>query len=304
MRRLAVKAIRLRGRLLLVALALVAAVGGVRAAAAGHGGASKPRPLAGTIAFGSFRSQALRGTDHYSVYLPPGYARSGRRYPVIYFLHGLPDQPDAYKSIDVVARAVEASGHPAIIVGAQGARSGDRDPEWLDHGPGRKWETATAVELVRTIDSHYRTVVGRTGRVLIGISAGGYGAMLIGSHHPGTYSVIEAWSGYFHPTNPAGTAPLDLGSRAANDWADFSKLIPKLRSRYGRWLGRTWFTFYIGTDDSRFRAENERIFRALRAAHIPHVLFRLYAGGHDWSLWERHAVDWVRAALNDAAKPQ
>ena len=87
-----------------------------------------------------------------------------------------------------MARAVEASGGHAIVVGAQGARAGDADPEWLDHGPGRNWETATAVELVKTIDSRYRTIPTRTGRVLLGISAGGYGAALIGSHHPETYS--------------------------------------------------------------------------------------------------------------------
>jgi enterochelin esterase-like enzyme len=116
--------------------------------------------------------------------------------------------------------------------------------------------------------------------------------------------VIESWSGYFHATNPAGTAPLDLGSREAEDWADFSKLIPRLRSRYASLLERTSFAFYVGTDDSRFRSENERIFKAMRAAHVPHVVFRIYAGGHDWSLWRRHAVAWVGRALSAAARPE
>ena len=258
----------------------------------------------GTIGYGSFHSPALRGTDHYAIYLPHGYAHSKRRYPVIYFLHGLPGWPREYRSIGALAGAVRSSGDGAIVVGAQGARTGDRDPEWLDHGPGRNWETATAVELVHTIDTRYRTIATRAGRVLLGVSAGGYGAMLMGSHRPSTYSAIESWSGYFRPTNPAGTAPLDLGSGQANDWADFYALIPTLRARLGRWWGSTWFAFYVGTDDSRFRAENEQIYGRLRAAHVPHVVFRLYRGGHDWSLWQRHAVDWVRAALMVAAKPK
>ncbi len=295
---------RWRARHLFVVVALAAVVGGSVVAMASRGRDGLPAHLSGTIVFGSFRSHALNGTDHYSVYLPPGYSSSGRHYPVVYFLHGLPDQPDAYKSISTVAGAVEASGLQAIVVGAQGARSGDSDPEWLDHGPGRNWETATGVELVRTIDRRYRTLATRAGRVLIGLSAGGYGAMLIGSHHPTTYSTIESWSGYFHPTNPAGTAPLDLGSQAANDWADFSKLIPTFGSRYGRLLNRTWFDFYIGTDDSRFRAENLRIYRQLRAAHVPNVVFKLYAGGHNWTLWEGHAVAWVSRALKVTAKPR
>jgi enterochelin esterase-like enzyme len=161
---------------------------------------------------------------------------------------------------------------------------------------------AAAVELVHAIDSRYRTIAARPGRILIGISAGGYGAALIGIHHPATYSVIESWSGYFHATNPAGTAPLALGSEGANDWADFHKLIPTLRARYGRFLPRTWFSFYVGTDDSLFRSENEAVYRQLRAAGVPHVTFRLYDGGHNWSLWQQHAVDWVRGALDVAAK--
>jgi enterochelin esterase-like enzyme len=288
-------------------LVLPVAVGGVVAAFVlaylpAHGHAR--RDARGTITFGSFHSRALRGTDHYSIDLPPGYSHSRRRYPVVYFLHGLPAQRDSYRSIATVARAVDLSGRGAIVVGAQGADSGDLDPEWLDRGPGRNWETATAVDLVKTIDSRYRTIATRQGRVLIGVSAGGYGATLIASHHPGTYSVIESWSGYFHPTDPAGTAPLDLGSQDANDWANFHKQIPMLRTRYGRWLGRTWFDFYVGTNDARFRSENERTYRELVAAHVPHVLFKLYNGGHDWSLWQRHAVDWVRAALAVAAKPR
>src|SRR5712691_9948104 len=84
----------------------------------------------GTIAYTSFRSTALEGTMHYSVYLPRGYATSGRRYPVVYYLHGLPGTATDYRSIEQLAAAVEASGHPAIVIGVQGARAGDSDPEW------------------------------------------------------------------------------------------------------------------------------------------------------------------------------
>jgi enterochelin esterase-like enzyme len=259
--------------------------------------------LRGTIEYGSFPSKALRGTDHYAVYLPPDYATSGQRYPVIYFLHGLPESPDAYRSIGAIASAVEQSGREAIVVGAQGARKGDPDPEWLDWGPGRNWETATAEELVSTIDKRYRTIADRRGRLLIGISAGGYGATLIATHHPAIYSVIESWSGYFHATNPAGTAALDLGSQEANEWASFDKQIPKLRQRFGPWFDRTYYGFYVGTNDTRFRDENERIERELRAYRIPHVRFSIYEGAHTWSLWQKHAVDWIGSGLGFAAPP-
>jgi enterochelin esterase-like enzyme len=293
-----------KARALTAAAVAAAGIAAAVLAADGHGHAKVRALSRATIAYGSFHSVALRDTDHYSIYLPPGYRGSKRRYPVVYFLHGLPESSDAYRSIGAVAQAVQRSGHQAIVVGAQGARDSDPDPEWLDRGPGENWETATAVELVHAIDRRYRTIASRAGRVLIGISAGGYGAMLIGSHHPDTYSVIESWSGYFHPTDPAGTAPLDLGSEAANDWADFHKLIPTLEDMYGKWWRSTWFAFYVGTNDTRFRDENEQTYRELRAAGAPHLTFAVYRGGHDWGLWQRHAPGWVRLALSAAAKPR
>jgi enterochelin esterase-like enzyme len=280
----------------LVALALATAADGAVAVYS--------RPLHGTVSYGGFFSHSLDGIDHYSVYLPTGYATSGRRYPVVYFLHGLPAAPTAYRSIATITDAVEQSGREAIVVGVEGARAGDDDPEWRDWGPGRDWETATAVELVRVIDDRYRSIPTREARALIGISAGGYGATLIASHHPDTYAVVESWSGYFHATNPAGTATLDLGSLAADQWGDFSRQVPLLRKRFGKWLATTYFRFYVGTDDVRFVDENKAIAAELRRYGIPHVYFRLYAGAHTWSLWREHAEVWVARALALATSPR
>jgi S-formylglutathione hydrolase FrmB len=238
------------------------------------------------------------------VYLPPGYTRSRERYPVLYYLHGLPASATSYRAIAPIAQAVESSGHKAIVVGVQGARDGDGDDEWHDWGPGRNWETATAVELVSVIDRRYRTIAERSGRIIIGISAGGYGATLIADHHPSVYSVIQSWSGYFEPTNPAGTAALDLGSPAASEWADFSKQIPLLHRQFARWWKATYYAFYVGTNDNRFLETNKSIDRELRNYRVPNVYFRVYTGEHSWSLWARHARAWVGRALSLAAPPR
>jgi S-formylglutathione hydrolase FrmB len=259
--------------------------------------------LRGTIANSSFHSTALAGVLHYSVYLPPGYATSNKRYPVVYFLHGLPASPTSYQAIQPIAQAVEESHRAAIVIGVQGARQDDYDPEWLNWGPGRNWETATAKELVSVVDSRYRTIASRAGRIIIGISGGGYGATLIALHNPGTYSVAESWSGYFHATNPAGTAPLELGSDQATDWANAHKLIPQVKRLLTAYGPRTYFAFYVGTDDTLFRAENEEFYAELRRAGIRQVVFRLYNGAHNWSLWGAHATAWVGAGLAAAAKP-
>jgi hypothetical protein len=159
-------------------------------------------------------------------------------------LHGLPANDQAYKGITGYADSLASTGRPTIVVGAQGARPGDTDPEWHNWGPGRDWETATESELVTWIDDHYRTIPERSARGIIGISAGGYGAALIAIHHPETYSVIESWSGYFVLTTPEGK-PKDLGSAEANADASAHAHVDQLEDEF-RPYGKTFIGFYIG----------------------------------------------------------
>ena len=68
----------------------------------------------------SLRSPALDGTLPFTVYLPAGYSSSRRRYPVIYFLHGLPASPYAYRGIGFITSALDALGRPAIVIAPRG----------------------------------------------------------------------------------------------------------------------------------------------------------------------------------------
>ena len=232
------------------------------------------------------------------VYLPPGYSANGPRYPVIYFLHGLPASPVSYRHVGLLADALDALHARAILAAPQGARDGDSDPEYLDWGPGRRWEAAIAKEVPDYVDRHFRTIANRGGRAIVGLSAGGYGAVLLALHNLGDFSVVESWSGYQHPTNPAGTQPLDLGTAAANQRASAHTFVPVLRHAF-RTLP-TFFAFYVGSRDARFRAENERLNAELTEARVPH-LFRIYAGAHEQALWSAHARAWLGLALQHLA---
>jgi enterochelin esterase-like enzyme len=255
-----------------------------------------------TIEYGDFHSAAVDGTLHYSIAFPPGYASSGKRYPVVYFLHGLPANEEAYKGIAGYADSLARTHHTAIVVGAQGARPGDTDPEWHDWGPGRNWETATESELVSWIDRHYRTLAVRSARAIVGVSAGGYGATLIAIHHPGTYQVIESWSGYFVLTTPQG-APKDLGSPEANAYASAHANVPELEKKFGPYPG-TFFGFYIGDKDPYpgFVEDNERLDHELTAAGVPHI-FQIYPGAHDQSFWKQHQDQWLAGAVERLDPP-
>jgi enterochelin esterase-like enzyme len=298
---------RLLGRLGIraaVAAALPAFVGGGCAgvAAAPHGAATRATAGGGRVVQGRVFSPAIRGSERYAVYLPAAYGHGTSRYPVIYALHGLPGGQTDYGSMPIAAwgRDAEQAGRPAIVVAPQGARSGDSDPEWHDWGRGRDWESAVATDVVDHIDRTYRTRADRRGRALIGVSAGGYGATLIALHHPAEFSVIQSWSGYFHPTNPDGTAPLDVGSADDDARASAHTYVPLARRMY-RDLRPTSFGFYVGDADDRFLDENETLHRELLEARVPHR-FAVYPGEHTGSFWAAHERTWIGYAVRELAR--
>ncbi len=245
-------------------------------------------------------SPAVAGRLRLAVYLPANYATSGKRYPVVYFLHGLPAVAGSFRGADFLARALASSGRRAIIVAPQGARDNDSDPEDLDWGPGRNWETAITRDVVGYVDSHLRTISTREGRAIVGLSAGGYGAVMLALHHLPAFSVVESWSGYFHPTDPAGERALDLGTARANAKANAHAFVKTLRRGFAR--RPTFFAFYVGSGDARFRDENRVFHRELAAAGVPH-LFRIYPGGHEQSVWVAHAQRWLAVAVDHLARP-
>jgi putative tributyrin esterase len=243
----------------------------------------------------SFQSHALGSRLHFVVYMPASYAGGSGRYPVVYFLHGLPASPTSYLHLTWVSEALAQTAREAILVIPQGTRVADSDPEYHNWAPGDDWETALAQELPAWIDTNYRTLADRRSRAIIGYSAGGYGASIIGLHHPEQFSVIQSWSGYFQPTDPTGRKPLSVGSVAENDKANVEHLIPALPTQFAH--HPTKFAFYVGASDPTFVPANSSLQQALTATRIEH-LFRLYPGGHTTALWRAHAPAWLALAVD------
>ena len=95
-------------------------------------------------------------------------------------------------------------------------------------------------EIVPWIDARLPTIAARRGRVIAGLSAGGFGAVDIGLRHPELFGAIEAWSAYFSPLHdgPFRHAPPPVLS--ANDP---TQLVPVL----ARTLRRDHTRFFLST---------------------------------------------------------
>jgi acetyl esterase/lipase/enterochelin esterase-like enzyme len=142
-----------------------------------------------------------RGTGtraSYLIYLPPDYETAkARRYPVIYYLHGLTgtsrDGAWLVEKADASIRAGKMP--PVIVVSVNGLTRG----WYVDSKDGKQMvESAIIKDLIPHIDSTYRTVARREGRAIEGMSMGGFGALRLGFKYPELFGTVSSIAAALH----------------------------------------------------------------------------------------------------------
>jgi len=174
--------------------------------------AAAQEPSGGVVLSGTFPGTVRPG----DVYLPPGYSPS-HRYPVVYLLHGLPGDPSEYihgTRLGEFADGAISNGtvRPFIAIVPAAGAAARYNGEWA--GP---WETALVDRIVPWVDKHLSTIAAPSGRIIAGLSAGGYGAVNIAFRHPGLFGTVESWSGYFRPLNDGPFLHADEATLNANN---------------------------------------------------------------------------------------
>jgi enterochelin esterase-like enzyme len=147
-----------------------------------------------TVSPERFYSQSLKNASLYEVILPPGYDRDSRRYPVLYLLHGAAGGANEWVEIGIhkAADGLWSAGaiEPFIIVLPEGGSS-----YWLNHADGGpRWGDYVVEDLVREIDSTYRTVADRDHRAIGGLSMGGDGALQLALNRPDVFGIAGGHS--------------------------------------------------------------------------------------------------------------
>jgi enterochelin esterase-like enzyme len=201
-------------------------------------------------------------------YLPPGTG-GGRRYPVVFFLHGFPGSPyqfvDGLRLAQTADRGIASGRLRPFVAVVPPAGYDVHNGEWAGI-----WEDFLVRDVVPWVDAHLPVERDRSAITLAGLSAGGYGAVDIGLRHPRLFGTLEAWSGWFRSSSESRD-PSYLVRRDAS-------LLRSLRTR---------FFLSCGTTHDRLTAAATRAFSAqLRALRLPHELW-LAPGGHDGALWRR-----------------
>lgn len=216
-----------------------------------------------------------------SVYTPAGYEHGKRRYPVLYLLHGMGGDEEAWPATGRVVEIMdnliaEGKAEPMIVVMPNGcmrhlaAPGYSHEGMWTPYMSGSmdgSFESAFP-QLVAWVDSHYRTVNKASARAIAGLSMGGFHAMRISKEYPRMFDYVGLFSAaIFRGEESISQIYRDFEAKLHKQFADSPKLY---------WIA-------IGKDDFLYE-ENVR-FRALLDANGYPYTYVESEGGHVWRNW-------------------
>ena len=247
----------------------------------------------GTVSKVWYHSRSLGADRRMTVYLPAGYEDSGpRRYPVLYLLHGMGGDEDAWPTLGRAAQILDnliASGkaEPMIVVMPNGNAALPSAPGEGPSGlvqptsdlPKTKDGSyeASFPEIISYVDSHYRTVRKSSGRAIAGLSMGGFHSFHISKEYPGTFGYVGLFS--------AAVRSLEDSSNPIYSDSD-AKLAAQFRD------GVSLYYIAIGEDD--FLYEENRVLRSYLDTHGYPYEYHESSGGHIWRNWRVYLADFVQ----------
>ncbi len=240
----------------------------------------------------------LMGDVRYTIYLPPGYETSVRRYPVVYLLHGYTDDDTGWLQFgeaDRIAGEAILKGEipPMILVMPDGGVT------WYvnDYKGKKPWANMFIKEFIPFIDSLYRTRPEKQFRGIAGLSMGGYGALQTAMRNPGMFAACVAFSSgtitdedvvrmddkeYNMYFGSLFGKNLKGEKRLTATWKAFSPMdlldtqpLDKLKTVH-------WY-LDVGDDDFLYRG-NSALHVKMRDIGLPHE-YRVRDGKHTWLYW-------------------
>jgi enterochelin esterase-like enzyme len=261
---------------------------------------------ASDVATREFDSSALARKWSYAVYLPDGYESSQLRYPVLYLLHGnggnLNSWVDQGRIKPTLDRLIANGEIPAAIVVMP-----DAGTTWFVDRK-ENMESAVIRDLIPEVERKFNAIQARNGRLVAGLSMGGYGAMRFALKYPEMFAAAGLLSpAIYEPTPPATSSAQRVGVFGA---PNFDAAVWKSLNYPALWdaylAKKTPVPMYINSgddDDFYIEAEAAKFYSLLRRNKQPAEL-RIVNGAHTWAVWESTIADALRYLFRYAAPPE
>ena len=229
-----------------------------------------------------------------TVYTPAGYETSKAKYPVLYVLHGIGGDEDAWVTQGRATQILDnliarGQAKPMIVVFTNGNISQEAAPLENSTGYTRPtmslpqtmegtFETAFP-EIVKFIDSRYRTIAKKQSRAICGLSMGGFHTLYITLNNPDMFN----YSGMF-------SAAIGTGSEQQ---AAHKEIYENVDGKLATYFAKKPALLWIGIGRTDFLIQSNNEFRAkLDAAGYPYTYMET-DGGHIWRNWRIYLSEFV-----------
>ena len=227
------------------------------------------------------------------VYTPPGYEQSGKKYPVMYLLHGGGGDEDGWINrgrANYILDNLIASGKavPMIVVITNGNPDAVAAPldtplahvSKITAGIGsmasKRFEESLVKDVLPYIESHYRVIADADHRALTGFSMGGYQTQNITNANPGMFKYIGVMSMGLFSSFRGSPGSYNRDEHIAQLKAVMASQ-PKLY-----WIG-------IGKDDFLFETvvELRKLYDEVGLKYV----YRETEGLHTWVEWRQYLTE-------------
>lgn len=245
----------------------------------------------GTVSRIWYDSPALGLERRMTVYTPAGYETSGKRYPVLYLLHGMGGDEEAWISLGRTAQILDnliaqGKAKPMIVVMPNGNASQEAAPGESSRGmvpPTMQlpktmegsYEQAFP-EIVEFIDKNYRTIKSKSGRAIAGLSMGGFHSLHISKQYPDMFNYIGLFSAAIMP-NKEVSSPI------------YENMEGKLKVQFDKNPALYWIA--IGKTDFLYKANEE--YRKLLDEKGYKYTYYESDEGHIWKNWRIYLTEFV-----------
>ncbi len=231
----------------------------------------------------TFFSVSLQRQMPYRVVLPANYSNMGRKLPTLYLLHG---GGGGFRDWTNYSDVAQYAANGVILVMPEGNESYYVNSTTK---PQDRYEDYIVKDLITDVEQKFPAAQTRDERAIVGISMGGFGAIVLGLKHPELFAFVGGMS----PAIDVPTRPFSI--KRISQWRRF-------RSIFGSWNGqhqrendpyvlarsadvtKTPYFFLSCGDKEGLLPANRKFDSLLQQHHFQHE-FHVVPGGHDWNQW-------------------
>jgi enterochelin esterase family protein len=245
----------------------------------------------GTLARRWYPSPGLDMNRRISIYTPPGYEGTRKKYPVLYLLHGAGGDEEAWNELGRASQILDnliamAKVEPMIVVMPNGNVSqqaapgegirGYYKPQFMEPGTMDGRFEASFMDIVNFVESSYRVKANKANRAVAGLSMGGFHSLHISRYYPNTFDYVGLFSPAILPNQNAGSVV-------------YKDLDATLKTQ----MENGYQLYWIGIGKTDFLYPHVTAYRKkLDGMGMPYT-YRESEGGHIWKNWRIYLTEFL-----------